>query len=75
MSEADVLYIVARRALLDAMSAAVTREAITFLERLFGTPSSPGSRMAVRATAGLEDPVTIGDSCAVLADELLRSLR
>ena len=37
--------------------------------------SSPGSRMAVRATAGLEDPVTIGDSCAVLADELLRSLR
>jgi len=59
----------------EAMSAAVTREAITFLERLFGAPSSPGSRMAVRATAGLEDPVTIGDSCAVLADELLRSLR
>lgn len=59
----------------EAMSAAVTREAITFLERLFGASSSPGSRMAVRATAGLEDPVTIGDSCAVLADELLRSLR
>jgi len=59
----------------EAMSAAVTREAITFLDRLFGTPSSPGSRMAVRATASLEDPVTIGDSCAVLADELLRSLR
>jgi hypothetical protein len=59
----------------EAMSAAVTQEAITFLQRLFGASSSPGSRMAVRATAGLEDPVTIGDSCAVLADELLRSLR
>jgi len=59
----------------ETMSGAVTREAIVFLERLFGTPSSPGSRMAVRATAGLEDPVTIGDSCAVLADELVRSLR
>jgi hypothetical protein len=59
----------------EEISAVVTREAIQFLERLFATSSSPGSRMAVRATAGLEDPMTIGNSCAVLADELLHSLR
>jgi hypothetical protein len=59
----------------EEISAAVTHEAITFLEQLFGTPSSAGSRMAVRATAGLEDATTIANSCAVLADELLHSLR
>jgi hypothetical protein len=59
----------------EELSAAVTREAMTFLEHLFGSPSSPGSRLAISATAGLEDPVTIGNSCAVLAVELLDSLR
>lgn len=64
-----------RRLRAENVSAVITREALEFLEQLFGRPSSSGSRMAVRATAGLEDAITIANSCAALTDELLRALR
>jgi len=49
----------------------VTREAVGFLRDLFGRPTSPGSQMASRAAAPLEDEDTIRQSCATVAGELL----
>ncbi len=55
----------------EQLSAGVTGQAIIFLRDLFGRPTSPGSEMASRAAAPLEDEDTIRESCAALASELL----
>jgi hypothetical protein len=53
----------------------VTREAITHLQNLFGTATSAGTAMVVRATQGLEAPDTMAASCVALAEDLSRVLR
>ncbi|MHB8619529.1 MAG: hypothetical protein ACYDAG_08160 [Chloroflexota bacterium] len=56
------------------LAAGVTREAMGYLEELFGAPESAGSQMAVRALEGVVDPRTVALSCSVLAREILASL-
>jgi hypothetical protein len=58
----------------EQLSAGVTGQAIIFLRDLFGRPTSPGSEMASRAAAPLEDEDTIRESCAALASELLNAV-
>ena len=53
------------------VAGAVTREAHTFLVRLFGEPTAHGVAMAVRATVGVEESSTIAVMCSVLANQLL----
>jgi hypothetical protein len=50
-----------------------TVEARKYLAELFSDRESVGARMAVRATAGLEDEQTVALSCEVLAKRLLDS--
>lgn len=64
-----------RRLLGDPLAGDVTQEAIGSLESLFGSVSSTGTQMVIRATERLEDPVGIARSCALLANELLDVLR
>lgn len=59
----------------DEVAGEVTREAVTYLEELFGSSDGEGTRMAVRATERLEDPATIAASCEALTSDLLRALR
>lgn len=63
-----------RRLAGEELSAGVTREAVGFLRSLFGGPTSPGSQMASRAAAPLEDEDTIRQSCAALSGEILNTL-
>lgn len=58
----------------DGRSAEVTGEGIEALRTLFGTTDAPGSQMAARAAAPLEDPATISASAAALATEVLSGL-
>jgi hypothetical protein len=60
-----------RQLLANPLSSAVTREALSMLRTLFGTPAATGSLMAARATEGLEEAATITASCAALASDLL----
>lgn len=60
-----------RRLRQEAVSAAVTGEAIPLLNELFGSNRAVGTQMAVRATERLEDPAVIAGSCAALVRELL----
>jgi hypothetical protein len=55
----------------DSVAGAVTREARTHLEVLFAHRDAHGARMAVRASAGLEDAAVIALSCEALARRLL----
>jgi hypothetical protein len=57
-----------------SMAGSVVREALDHLRDLFFTREAPGTQLAVRATAGLEDPDTIAASCSILATDLLASL-
>lgn len=57
-----------------ATTSAITQDAIGHLHDLFGTATARGSRMAARAATPLEDPETISNSCAALAEELLAAL-
>jgi len=63
-----------RRLIAHELSREVTREALDLLRRLFGAADATGVEMVVRATEGLEDPVTIQGSCVVLASELLEAI-
>ena len=54
----------------DQLAGDVTREGIDYLRELFSGENGEGTQMAVRATAGLEDPATIAASCAALATDL-----
>jgi hypothetical protein len=55
----------------DSVAGTVTREARTYLEVLFADRNAHGARMAVRASAGLEDASVIALSCEALARRLL----
>lgn len=57
-----------------AMSRAVTQEALVHLETLFADAAAGGSLMAARAVELLDDPERIAASCAALASDLLDAL-
>ena len=59
-----------RRLRQESVYAAVTGEAISLLEELFGSNRAVGTQMAVRATERLEDPSVIAESCVALVREL-----
>ena len=61
------------RLLGDNRSAEVTQEALTYLQDLFGGAESLGSVMAGQAVEGIEDPATIAESSAALANDLLEA--
>lgn len=64
-----------RRLLADPLSQDVTREATAHLAALFGSASAVGTEMVMRATERLEDPEEMAQSCAVLTNDLLLTLR
>jgi len=64
-----------QRLIADEIAGPRTREAMQHLEDLFSDATSPGSRMAARATELLEDSETIARSCAVLAQDVLAACR
>ena len=64
-----------QRLLASEISGDVTRQALGFLQRLFGVEDAPGVAMAVRATEGLEEAATIRLACTMLASELLEAMR
>lgn len=74
-AEANSLAKVFHKTMADKIAGGVSREAVVFLERLFGKPDSVGSLMAARAAEPLEAPETTARSCAVLAEDLLKALR
>jgi len=53
----------------------VTREASSHLQTLFGTTTSAGTVMVIRATERLEDSSVMAASCVALSDDLLGALR
>jgi hypothetical protein len=58
----------------DPLSREVTRQALAYLEMLFGAADASGSQMAARAVELLEDPATIAAACAALAGDLLAAV-
>jgi len=70
----DTLAAGMRRLLAHDVSAQTATTGIQYLGELFGTRSAPGCVMATRATAGLEDPVVLTTSLALLAGDLLKAL-
>jgi hypothetical protein len=56
------------------LASPVTAEAITVLPTLFGTTTTEGVRMAVRAAGTSEDPATIASSLVALTADLLALL-
>ena len=59
---------------LDARSALVTAEALGYLRELFGTGAQRGSQLAGIAVVPLDDPDTVAESVAALAQDLLALL-
>ncbi len=55
----------------DPLAGTSVRASRAMLATLFGTVESVGTRMAVRATEGIENPQVIGMSCVILAAEVL----
>jgi hypothetical protein len=74
-ADADRLVRVFRRVTADKIAGGTSREAVGFLERLFGKPDSAGSRMAARAAEPMEAAGTTAASCAALTEDLLKALR
>ena len=58
----------------DARATAVAQATIDLIPDLFGNSASLGCEMAVRATAGLEDPAEIAASLAALATDLVSAI-
>ena len=58
----------------DPRSAHVALQAIEYLDRLFGDPSSPGSRMAGQAEEGIGDPEVVAASVAALVADLRQEI-
>jgi hypothetical protein len=58
----------------DPLSAEVTKQAISYLRELFSSPDAPGSAMAARAASPLEPEDEIRASCAILSQDVLRTL-
>lgn len=73
--EAKALAHRLERILADPRASTVAVEAIDGMRALFRDPASRGSRLAARAVEGVDDPEVVAASCAVLTDELLRTLR
>lgn len=71
----EILVTGIRRLLDDPRSGEVTREALNYLEALFGTAETAGSQMAARALEPLEDAAITAAACAALTDDLLASFR
>jgi hypothetical protein len=71
----EVLVNGLRRLLADPLSEEVTREATTHLAVLFGSASGVGTQMVMRATERLEDPGEMAQSCELLTNDLLLTLR
>ena len=59
----------------DPLASEVSREAVGFLETLFGRTEAEGIQMTVRATEGLEDPDRLAASCSALAEDLLAAVK
>lgn len=63
------------RALLESDAAGeVTRQALGFLEELFGSPDAPGSVLAGDAERGVGDPEGVAQAVSFLAADLLREM-
>lgn len=58
----------------DELAGAVTLEALESLPRLFGTATSDGVVMAIRAAGGAEDDAVIAGSFVALVEDLETSL-
>ncbi|MDB5058456.1 MAG: hypothetical protein JWO59_1928 [Chloroflexi bacterium] len=61
--------------LLDQRTNDISRRAVDYLDTLFGTSNSPGSRMAGQAVGMEEDSLIVAASCEVLATDLIQVLR
>lgn len=57
------------------ISAAVTREALSRFENLFGSAAATGTQMVARHVEGLEDVTFIAASSVALSQDLLRAIR
>jgi hypothetical protein len=62
-----------KRLLSDSRAEAVTRDALGYLDDLFGRAGARGSQLAAAAVSPLEDADTIARSCEALASDLLRT--
>jgi hypothetical protein len=60
------------RLIADSRAEAVTRDALGYLNELFGRAAAQGSQLAAAAVSPLEDADTIARSCEALALDLLR---
>jgi hypothetical protein len=69
--DVEVLLAGIRLLLRTPLSRDTTTEALRWVEDLFGSSTAAGTRAAVRALEGLEDPATVAASCVALAEELL----
>jgi hypothetical protein len=58
----------------DDLCGGVTREAIGYLDELFGHPDALGAQMAGRAEEGVGDPELVATAVSLLAGDLVRSL-
>lgn len=63
-----------RELLADELSQEVTAQALAYLEQLFTSPETLGSRMAGRAEEGVGQPDTVSASVSFLAQDLLSAL-
>ncbi len=59
----------------DDRSSEAARVGIGLLDALFGTPRSLGTQMAVRALAGVLDPLTVEAVCPTFAARVLAALK
>lgn len=65
----------ALRNLLDSEAAGeITRQALGFLEELFGSPDAPGSQLAGDAERGVGEPEVVAQAVSLLTGDLLRAL-
>jgi hypothetical protein len=64
-----------RKIFADARSEAVARAGVGFLEQLFGSRVSLGSRMAARSLHGIVEQGEVAMSCEFLVQDLLEELR
>ena len=69
-SEMTHLATTLNRLATNPIASETTREARVFLQDLFADQKAVGTQMAVRASAGLEDEITIAMSCELLAKHL-----
>lgn len=72
--ETDDLAAPVRTLRADELAGPVTREALELLPRLFGSETSDGVLMAVRAAGGSEDPATSAASLVALMNDLRRAV-